>query len=838
MKALNFLPFLVFSHASLAFEQKDLEEIISLDDLKALQQIIVSTTASCTDKIVTNPTDLSFAKRELMEIAEGVRQVISESLLTLALKKDYPTACHVLSSGLLEDIETSQNSKSVCILEKPRELGGGCLIRQQQQFPEYSYYWPKYFIEVSQKGNDPYPAFASGNKLYSANRKIANDLSGFVDLKGPYELTGLVLAGAAGLRSATSAMMGQGFDLKVSGEEVSQSVKTAVLTPFEKLRIRANQTPDQTSYEVNVWPVGLSAIIAQKLTVCSEGGFQWSIPGVPMTCPVAMSKDAWAYWDSGMIDYLNPNSIRGISAATNTTACIADNLASVALDQYEAKGSTGTAEEKGQKDLKQGKFSNIPSNLRGLGMCSMPILGKAEAIVGQLTGLKDSFVGPWCSLWGPVVPRMSTHVQNTDFGFATAALKFKLFAHDMFGIPRGSKERWSLAYPWEEQVSEAFLDSFGALSDVLDQMGIKKISSEYAKGSGNGRSLILMPPGDPRMLDVFNVKQLGQDAKNFAREVIYLSAINTSASIAEKQALDAFIKEGNHQSISPSDILVQQRKDVLDTVDQTAREKGEPVYEKKAYCRIWGEKKGMRTREEIIIPLPYSNHEDVRFERHTSLSQCMSERNGSCIDRHPTSGKCRRPESIYYTYLERWEISHYNNVQNPKQYVLDPAQCSYLDYKTSNTHHRQYTCKERLRVVGHEDTRDHIPLPDPTSPATTILQGSKHDQDTSKAGTEAAAAAKVATWVGAEIARARYEDITGSSMLPGKKRVYTIFEQIKCEPTSLDGTPVFRKQIPGGYVWNSCKDAVKLEVRKYFQTKLLRRMCDKILDQKLGKPFK
>ena len=139
--------------------------------------------------------------------------------------------------------------------------------------------------------------------------------------------------------------MGQGFDFEVGQTEIDSAARTAVLTPFEKLRLRANSTPDMTSYEANIWPVGLSATIAEKLTVCGEGGLKWPIPGVPMTCPLAMSKDAWAYWDSGMIDYLNPNAVRGIAAATNPVACISENLASVAFDSQEAKEQTATPEE-------------------------------------------------------------------------------------------------------------------------------------------------------------------------------------------------------------------------------------------------------------------------------------------------------------------------------------------------------------------------------------------------------------------------------------------------------------------------------------------------------------
>ena len=75
--------------------------------------------------------------------------MISEAALTLALKPGYPTACHVLAKNILEDVESSSNSKSSCLVRDP--ILHGCLYRQEEQFPVYSYYWPKYFVEVSEK---------------------------------------------------------------------------------------------------------------------------------------------------------------------------------------------------------------------------------------------------------------------------------------------------------------------------------------------------------------------------------------------------------------------------------------------------------------------------------------------------------------------------------------------------------------------------------------------------------------------------------------------------------------------------------------------------------------
>jgi hypothetical protein len=435
---------LLLSSPIFAFSSKELEDILSVKDLQALTQIIISTVASCPDKIITNQSDLSFAAKELMEVAGGIEEILSEAAITLALKKDFPNACHVLPQEFLEDIESGHHTRKKCIVP----TRWGCALHQTQEFPVYSYYWPKYFIEVSQKGNDTHPAFAGGNKLYAASRKIADEIGGFADLRGPYALVAKVIGASKGIKTATSSFMGKGVDFDVSKDELDQAAKGIILTPFEKLRIRANNEPEMASYEVNIWPVGLSKTIAKALTVCKEGGFEWNVPMVPMTCPIAMSRDAWSYWDSGMLDYLNPNAIRGIAAATNPISCIADNLASLKFDEYSSSTFSGTVESGQSKDIKGGALSNLPSSYRGLGMCSFPILGDAEAIASQTLALKDSFHGPWCTLWGPLVPRMSTHAYNSDYGFPNAALKFKLLAHDIFGIPRGAKERWALAYPW------------------------------------------------------------------------------------------------------------------------------------------------------------------------------------------------------------------------------------------------------------------------------------------------------------------------------------------------------------------------------------------------------
>lgn len=818
--------FYIFIKSTVVLADKDIKDLLSSDDLREIQEIIVSTIASCADKIVTDQSDLGFAAREIARMQAGIVEVIAESLLTLALKKDYPNACHVLPKDILEKIEVTQNSKKRC-LWKTR---WGCALEEKQEWPVYSYYWPKYFIEVTQKGNDSLPAFSSNNLLYSASRKFAFSLDNLVNPLGPYKLVAKVVGAAVAIKGATSSLIGQGMDFHVDGNEIEQGAKTAVLTPFEKLRIRANTDPDMPSFEVNIWPVGLSNTIAKNLTVCEQGGFQWSVPAVPMTCPVAMSRDAWGYWDSGMLDYLNPNAIRGITAASNPIACVTDNLAGNHFDKIEPKDHTGTTEGAEDKLKKDGMFSNLPNSYRGLGMCSFPILGDAEAIASQTIGLKNSFKGPWCTLWGPIVPRMSTPVQITDYSYPNAALKFKLLAHDLFGIPRGAEERWTLAFPWEEKLASSALGFLDQLTQFLDGGGFDSADKDVGSGSYAGRSKRLMPPGDPLLIDAFNANDLAINAKNLAREVLYLAGLNTAASEVDRRVLKAFAQETGQTKLNQQQILDEQRKAALKAVDETARLGEEPVFEKRVYCRIEGEKQGYFTKKQSSFDIPgVGNHS---YELSNSVGQCHQQKSGKCLNRHRVSRKCLRPESIFYVSYEKWEIARYVKVQHPRRFVVRGAKCSFNHNRDHHhTHNKHHYCSEELVPSGREDTSEHIELPDHHDPEKTMGKGSD-------AGKQAALAARVATWVGTEIARAKYENISGRSVLPGKKRVYTIFEKIQCEPKTKDGRDIYRKKIPGGAVWSSCSDAVNLQIRQYFQRKLLRRTCDHIFNYKLGEPFK
>lgn len=817
----------ISSHAySNAF---DIEGVDFSEHVEEVAKVIGAVTTSCLGEALSNPAKLALAKKELTDIAKGVAAVASEEMTALTLKKDYPNICHIMPERFFADMDESTEHGSECITR----ILGKCHLRRKTETPKYSYYWPKYFIEVSEKGNDIHPSFGSENKLYKFNRKIAYQLSGMLDLKGPYELVSRVRGMSSVVKATTSAFMGHGFDITPSEQDMDEISRTAVLTPFEKLRIRGSKTPDMPSFEVNIWPIALATTMAENLTVCEKGGYQWPLKGVAMTCPVAMSKDAWSYWDSGLLDYLNPSAIRGIVSASDPRTCVADNLASVAFDGLGAQ-ERGYPLGKDEGNHKVAALSNIPNSFRGVGLCSLPILGSAEALVKQSLNTLNNFKGPWCTIWGPIVPRHSTHVHANAFGFANAALKFKLLAHDLFGVPRGDAERWTLTYPWEED--GGFLDKQKDwIKSLLTNLSVptEKIDS-FLKVPSFGRSTTLMIPGDPRMMDEFNPKDLAVDAKNLAREIAYLASMNKAASEAENRALRAFKKENDLEGASPEKILQRERERLKETTDLTAKTDKEPIYAQRHYCYVWGEKQGAFMRGDVKIEIPGFGMGE--FVRVSDPSICHKSRRGKCIDRHQVTGKCRRPESIYYYHLTRQEVVGYRSVQNPKLTRVDgPFSVAHSENKTPTTHHRFHTIEEKIVTIGEKDTREYVHEPDPSDPGRTIDPQRKNP----RAAEIASEAARIATWVGPEIARAKYEDMSGESLLPGKKRVFTIFEKVHCKPHKTNGTgDLQRKEVAGIPYWNDCAAAVRYEVRKYVQRKLLRPVCDKVLGHHLGEPFK
>lgn len=479
------------------------------------------------------PQNVLYFIDEVKSLVSGISNVASEFSLQTALKKDYPTVCHVLTQSQINSYtEASHRSNSTsCIMRQ----FGRCIKRKhiKKERPLPSYWWPKYFIEVTEKGNDPHPAFGESNALYSLNRSIANSLSSMVDELGAITLTSYAMGGSS-LLSTVGVNVGE-----VNSGDLA---KTAILTPLEKLRFRGSRAKTQSTFDVNIWPVSNSKVLASHLTVCGPslvrqgghpGGYSWSLEGIPMTCPVAMSSDAFAYWDTGMLDYIDPEIVSGMVIGSNPLTCgIAQG--SKALSEMGSQDGHKIGDQKAIS----GQLSSLSgSNNQSLQNCSWPILGTAEAIAKKslsLTSLRK-WADHKCTLWGSLAPRASSSTYSTDYSFANTALKFKLLSHEMFGVPRGEQERWSLAYPWEGKGSQPS-SMLGGLSKIKDLVsdGSNKLLKQnniniQGDNSASSRSESLLVTGNPMLINSSISSRYIQDRiTQHGKEFAYISGMTTS----------------------------------------------------------------------------------------------------------------------------------------------------------------------------------------------------------------------------------------------------------------------------------------------------------------------
>lgn len=487
-----------FNQANAKLPQAIVEEIINDPYLvkKAFSEV-VNLGLNCALEYET-------LKSELRKALRGLGEVVSEASLALANKKDYPSICHVMTN---DHIKANKKTMDKNRLDKQqrcfeKDLFGTCLLKGSitREVLTPTYYWPKYFIEVTQRGNDFHPAFSKNNQFFRLNRDIAKTL--------PVDRTA-----ALGAYSLLTASLFKGVGIEMGDVDQDSLLKALSLTHFERNRQRANQSKTGSSYDVNIWPVGLSSVMAEKFSVCGPylkeqgkppGGYSWPIKGVPMTCPVAMSSDAMAYWDTGVLDYIDPVSLAKMVTASNLAGC----SASAAMDQFGAL--EGIDQHKDVNKSIVPKTRTLPEKLnQGIQNCSWPILGNKEAILkkGLTIASKEALKGPVCSSWGSIYPRNGTSTYNNDYAFANAGLKFKLLAHELFSLPRGSKERWSLAYPWDGRGSSNS-------SDRVIEPVIKAFEKIIPGEGALNRSSKLYKPGDPRLIDLSFTKKFLQDRIN------------------------------------------------------------------------------------------------------------------------------------------------------------------------------------------------------------------------------------------------------------------------------------------------------------------------------------
>ena len=194
--------------------------------------------------------------------------------------------------------------------------------------------------------------------------------------------------------------------------------------------------------------------------------------------------------------------------------------------------------------------------------------------------------------------------------------------------------------------------------------------------------------------------------------------------------------------------------------------------------------------------------------------------------------KCVSKQDIRYVTLYKYEIVGYRNIPNPvSRRPNGPFQTNHTRYSTPNTNQIDFWFDEDLSYAGRDDTRERITRPNTENVHTTTRTITKN-RDTAN---QIAAAAASATWASAEIARMKYAEITGRNLIPGDRRIFTVWEKVGCQAkfnvTHID-TKIFKSS-----QYSSCKDAIRFEVIKYIHKKLLRKICD-LLGQNTGKPWK
>jgi|GEM_PF-3122170 len=822
--------FLFLFDVGLAF---DITEIASSEDIfHDSVEIVSSLGLNC-----GTPNNWPIAAKEIGSILIGFSRVIVESSQILLYKKDFPNVCHMLTKNIIASEEYGLKEESAKSTDRPcvlKGFAGGCLLRKSITTEKISpsYYWPKYLIEVSEKGNDSHESFAAGNFLYSLNRKISAILTQAISSSEiPSTLVGL-------LELSKPLLKAIGLDL---GEmKVADFIKLTPLQELQKLRIRSTKEKNNTTFDVNVWPVALSDTVATHLAVCGPdlvasggdaGGYAWPIKGVPMTCPIAMSVDAYMYWDTGLLDYLDPEAITAMAAATNPLSCFASWSADMLLEEKMETEKLG--DQSGVKKLTQ----SLPDQIKGaFSTCSFPILGNTEAISKKSMSLAS--LSKWkqvkCTPWGPLAPRVSSSF-SSDYNFANSALKFKLLAHELFGLKRGAKERWNLVYPWEDSAVSIFSALPATITEGLSKIGIK---DDFIKG---GRSVHeLYPAGDPRLIDVsVSSKEFFDRILGLGKEMAYLGSLYGLGSLAVS-SVDSMTKEQKNE-IQKSSNYQEQKKIYSDEIDKSennsdARQLGkEPVFSKKTKCtysingRIYKvlENSDFNTCFNSIhsYGCPFGGSEDngdcVPFRVDVNFSEKM------VVTSYKTTNK---PKVKHYTQIcseSSQNVSYIHSVER-----RTPGRDPHWIPEETPKHHYVKNHKHCYPILASEhqtEMRQFVQRPDENN-----IENIVKNNETKIALKTAALAGP---WIGAEIARNKFAQITGKNFIGGKKRIYGIWEKIQCggkktkTTVRADGSPISVVQ------YESCQDAIRYEAIKLVQKKYIRKFCD-LLGYSEGKPWK
>ena len=459
---------------------------------------------------------------EINKILLGIAEIISETATQLAFKKDYPTVCHVLTQEQLDlykdyDDNSKKNKKGV----RTKRIDKHLPLYKHYEVLSPHYYWPKYFIEVTEKGYDPHDKFAKENGMFKFNRKIADIYEKIINPQDVLKLIQSVLTGEVLLKGVNAALnalpdkMTGDANIKIGKpkDNFASIIPTLLLSvPLEKYRLIGSKKDSMSTYDASIWPIALSYAMAKNFTVCGPSlkqsgkhpGGSFDALGLAATCPMALSSDAATLWDTGFLDYMDPEAISAMVASSNPATCIADSVRTYFADE-EARDTTTTSNP---NDPDKKPHNEIPESSMGDGLlkCSYPITGTIESVLKKSIAMTDpkKWKQAKCTVWGPLAPRASFSVQDTDYSYANTAFKFKLFAHELFGVKRGEAEKWSLAYPWEgdgrdenlgeipsEVTKNMPIDKLEKTTKIASKLSdgvLSKISKQETKKENNSRS--------------------------------------------------------------------------------------------------------------------------------------------------------------------------------------------------------------------------------------------------------------------------------------------------------------------------------------------------------------
>lgn len=532
---------ILLCNISLCFASEDFFDILEVQ--KDGIEIVKNLGLNC-----GTPNNYPIFVEEFYKFIKGLGITTSELALQSGTAKNYPNVCAVLTQNQInsyqETPEVSHDRK--CVLRPPKPIKG-CMAYNNIKItqPRATYYWPKYLIEVSEKGNDFDPSFLEGNILFKLNRKISLGLGELFDVGGVAKL-------AAMYSAAGSVANASGIGMKFDGNELS-GIKAVALDPMEKMRVQSSSGKVK-HFEANIWPIVASRAFAENLTVCGgqiadlggdPGGYSWPFKGVPMTCPTAMSVDAYSYWDSGILDYFDPEAMSSLASSVNPLTC---GMAQ-ATEYFNNESSLKNEKAGDQQDVNKSIGSSGGNLKLSLSNCSFPILGTSEAIAKKTLSMGSA--RKWnqvkCTLWGNIAPRSGLVTYESDYSYANTALKFKLFSHELFGVPRGNQERWSLAYPWEGAGAEidkskdetSFIDKyFGSFGESIKKITDGKLNMNIVENAN--RSTGLFSVGDPRFINASSSGKLFKERVGaFAKEGAVLGAMT-----ATTMGLDPISKAG------------------------------------------------------------------------------------------------------------------------------------------------------------------------------------------------------------------------------------------------------------------------------------------------------